>query len=243
MQDGNDQEITSLNDIGNLNPFRYRGYYFDSDTGLYYISSRYYDPEACRFLNADRLIDEAAGLQGANLFQYCGNNPVNHFDSIGQFVLTISACIAIGSVVIGALAFGHTAATSYKYTGSVDWFGAAVNGVSWGLTVYTMGMSVYGVYCNYSYSTGKTPVTSVNVGKRFVAPVNTPVEKLSLPPDKINAPNQIFKKTVILKFFRNEVTKCYLKNPGNIKQQALMETANFLVLIFLIMNGEIRGKQ
>ena len=46
IQDGNGQEITSQNDIGNLNPFRYRGYYFDSDTGLYYISSRYYDPEA-----------------------------------------------------------------------------------------------------------------------------------------------------------------------------------------------------
>ena len=221
--DANGKEITDQNNVAFINPIRYRGYYYDTETGFYYLKSRYYDPEVGRFINEDRLIDDGAGVQGTNLFIYCANNPVNNFDPTGQFVLTISACIAIGSIAIGTLAFGHTAATSYKYTGSVDWLGAIVNGLSWGLTAYTMGMSVYGVYCDYSYSTGKMPVTSVNFGKapapayppndgfnatprnstlfpgstiqrsggpqgRYVAPVDTPVTKLSLPPDKINAP-------------------------------------------------------
>lgn len=163
--DASGKEITDKNNVAFINPIRYRGYYYDTETGFYYLKSRYYDPEVGRFINEDRLIDDGAGVQGTNLFIYCANNPVNNFDSTGQFVLTISACIAIGSIAIGALAFCHTAITSYNYTGSVDWLGATVNGLSWGLTAYTMGMSVYGVYCDYSYSTGKAPVTSVNFGK------------------------------------------------------------------------------
>ena len=51
----NGAEITSASHIGNLNPFRYRGYYFDTNTGLYYLKSRFYDPETGRFLNADTI--------------------------------------------------------------------------------------------------------------------------------------------------------------------------------------------
>ena len=69
VQDGNGQEITSQNDIGNLNPFRYRGYYFDSDTGLYYLQNRYYDPQTCRFVNADGVISGIGdSVQGYNIF-------------------------------------------------------------------------------------------------------------------------------------------------------------------------------
>ena len=69
VQDGNGQEITSENDIGNLNPFRYRGYYFDSDTGLYYLQNRYYDPQTCRFVNADGVVSGIGdSVQGYNIF-------------------------------------------------------------------------------------------------------------------------------------------------------------------------------
>ena len=70
--------------LGVLNPFRYRGYYYDTESGLYYLNSRYYDPETGRFINADELIDTREP-QGYNLFQYCGNNPVNRMDSAGVF--------------------------------------------------------------------------------------------------------------------------------------------------------------
>ena len=82
VQDGNGQEITNAEHIANLNPFRYRGYYFNSETGLYYISSRYYDPEVGRWINADGELSEVGGdIRGYNLFAYCFNNPVNMDDS------------------------------------------------------------------------------------------------------------------------------------------------------------------
>ena len=69
-----------------LNPFRYRGYYYDSETGFYYVSSRYYDPEIGRWINADSVIAEVGGsVQGYNLFAYCFNNPVNMSDSSGHW--------------------------------------------------------------------------------------------------------------------------------------------------------------
>ena len=69
-----------------LNPFRYRGYYYDSETGYYYVSSRYYNSEIGRWINADSVIAEVGGsIPGYNLFAYCFNNPVNMSDSSGHW--------------------------------------------------------------------------------------------------------------------------------------------------------------
>ena len=65
------------------NPFRYRGYYYDSDLGMYYLQSRYYDPVVGRFINADSYLVNS--LLGYNLFAYCENNPVNKVDPTGHF--------------------------------------------------------------------------------------------------------------------------------------------------------------
>lgn len=69
--------------LGKLNPFRYRGYIYDEETELYWLRSRYYDPETGRFLNIDGLIDNR-GINTQNLFAYCGNNPVNRIDITGM---------------------------------------------------------------------------------------------------------------------------------------------------------------
>ena len=72
--------------IGNQNPFRYRGYYWDNDLQLYYLMSRYYDPATGRFINADMLdYLEPDSINGLNLYAYCGNDPVNRFDPSGHF--------------------------------------------------------------------------------------------------------------------------------------------------------------
>ena len=75
--------------IGELNPFRYRGYYYDSETGLYYLNARYYDPEVGRFVSADSLMSTGQGVLGNNMYSYCLNNPVKHKDSNGRYVDSI----------------------------------------------------------------------------------------------------------------------------------------------------------
>ena len=76
---------TSGIDLGSLNPFRFKGYVYDEESGLYYLTSRYYDPEIGRFLTPDNLEqldpEKAAGL---NLYVYCNNDPVLFFDPEGE---------------------------------------------------------------------------------------------------------------------------------------------------------------
>ena len=78
--------------LGAANPFRYRSYYWDSETGLYYLQSRYYNPEWGRFINADdpmALFYSGDELLGTNLFAYCNNNPANYLDNTGCFPISI----------------------------------------------------------------------------------------------------------------------------------------------------------
>ena len=84
ITDNNGNAITNPNHIGNLNPFRYRGYYQDTETGLYYLMSRYYDPITHRFINADGYFQSGTSILDANTFAYCGNNPVNLSDPNGE---------------------------------------------------------------------------------------------------------------------------------------------------------------
>ena len=72
-------------EIGACNSLRYRGYYYDSESGLYYLNTRYYDPSICRFVNADGYVSTGQGTQGYNMYSYCGFNPVNRIDVNGRF--------------------------------------------------------------------------------------------------------------------------------------------------------------
>ena len=75
--------LSATGAMAEINPLRYRGYYYDSETGFYYLQSRYYDPNTCRFINADSYASTGQGLMGYNMFAYCNNNSVNSADPAG----------------------------------------------------------------------------------------------------------------------------------------------------------------
>ena len=80
--------------IGTQNPFRYRGYYYDTETGLYYLNSRYYDPEVGRLLNADVAFGANQDVVSYNLFAYCSNNVTNYADPTGEVAISIPTFVA-----------------------------------------------------------------------------------------------------------------------------------------------------
>ena len=153
--------ISSSGTLADINPLRYRGYYYDTETGFYYLQSRYYDPEIGRFINADSYAStDATGLLSTNMFAYCENDPVNRSDPSGELFGTIS----------GLIVGGLTGALSAYINGDDILAGTitgAVNGGICGLIVdsgvFTGGISlllcgVTGVLCEASNqaANGKT---------------------------------------------------------------------------------------
>ena len=104
-------KVTSTQDtsgvsLATLNPFRYRKYVYDPETGLYCLGSRYYDPEVGRFVNADdfeTLTYQMDSVQGKNLYQYCFNNPINMQDEDGGWPKWVTQ-VLVGTAVIAAAA-------------------------------------------------------------------------------------------------------------------------------------------
>ena len=93
VTDANGAAITDSNHIANVNSLRYRGYYYDSETGLYYLQSRYYDPVVGRWINADipeTLTADFENMTQNNLFAYCSNNSVNMCDLDGFWAFAIA---------------------------------------------------------------------------------------------------------------------------------------------------------
>ena len=108
---GNCTIIKDTAGIAEVNPFRYRGYYYDAETGLYYLKTRYYDPEVGRFISQDDVSYlDPEHINGLNLYAYCGNNPVMFTDPNGtSFLLTLFIGALIAGVVSGAIKATTTA--------------------------------------------------------------------------------------------------------------------------------------
>ncbi len=106
-------------EIMEINPFRYRGYYWDKELNLYYLQTRYYDPQTGRFINADGIeyaLEQYKNINALNLYSYCNNNPImgidpegtinwkKIFNIIGVFAIMAAAVVvAVGALVTGGL--------------------------------------------------------------------------------------------------------------------------------------------
>ena len=106
--------VDTINEfIGYINPIRYRGYFFDNETSLYYLNARYYDSKLGRFISPDTLsiLDDTMGeINGLNLYMYCKDNPVNYCDPSGCFpLLTLGIILIVGSFAVG---FGSKASNN-----------------------------------------------------------------------------------------------------------------------------------
>ena len=111
----------TANTIAELNPFRYRSYYYDTETGFYFLKTRYYDPEVGRFITIDDLSYlDPESINGLNLYAYCLNNPVKYSDPNGTFIISGTAILiaALISAGIGAgIAAGSTVYRDYMDDG------------------------------------------------------------------------------------------------------------------------------
>ncbi len=129
-----------------VNPFLYKGYFYDEETGLYYNVTRYYNPEWGRFLNADDVSYlDPESINGLNLFTYCGNNPIMRIDPYGNAWWNpfswsadtwgaIGSAILVGASVVGlgalAVATGGLGGVAIMAVASGMGFGAGIGAVS-----------------------------------------------------------------------------------------------------------------
>lgn len=158
--------LSASGSMANVNPIRYRGYYYDTETNLYYLNSRYYDPETGRFISPDVI------AEGGNLYAYCQNDPVNRVDesgclsqkankiikgfAIAAVVVTAVVAVAVtaggaGAVAVGVATVALGAATSGLVGGLMNeaegeefangWVGGAVSGISQSIGTLAFGVA------------------------------------------------------------------------------------------------------
>ena len=157
--DASGVENTNADFIGNINPIRYRGYYFDVETNLYYLNSRYYDPEVGRFISLDA-VDYLApdSIHGLNLFAYCFNNPIMYADPSGHFVIsTLLISITLGAAFAVGTAYGtdviENIQDGFQWSDLInplkenwkEYVIAGLKGVVTGMGIYALETKVFGL--------------------------------------------------------------------------------------------------
>lgn len=125
----------SSNGLGRKNPFRFKGYYYDEELGMYYLNSRYYDPEVGRFISPDTtdILEVQDDLYDKNLYAYCDNNSVMRIDSSGAvWHLAVGAVVGVATQFVADVGIGLATGSSFGEVISslslVDYAAAAIGG-------------------------------------------------------------------------------------------------------------------
>ena len=135
---GNCAIVKDTAGIAEVNPYRYRGYYYDVETKLYYLKTRYYDPEVGRFISQDDVSYlDPEHINGLNLYAYCLNNPIMGVDPTGTFVLSAILIGLIAGAVVGAIIGGTVAGVTAYNNGARGWelFGWTMLGIGCGAVI------------------------------------------------------------------------------------------------------------
>ena len=186
-------DISENQEVSFLNPYTYRSYFYDSDTEMYFLKSRYYNPELHRFINADGYVQTGQGVLSLNTFAYCVNNPIIFADETGQFVGAI-----VGGI-IGAISGGISAKSNGRtvLSGVIGGFaggfacgliadaGAALSCVTGGLALAVIGGALAGAAGNYitqrvnarqktnaKYKNSKVPVSKGTKNQEIKSQIN-----------------------------------------------------------------------
>ena len=143
--------LSSSGSKAEINPLRYRGYYYDTETGFYYLQSRYYDPVTHRFINADSYSSTGQGIIGYNMFAYCNNSPVIQADHTGEFGLLTLVSAVVSAAVNVATTYIAAKATGQEYTLTDALVSAAIGAVNAipGAGPFTAG-GISGAYSAYT---------------------------------------------------------------------------------------------
>ena len=145
---------STATEIANLNPFRYRSYYLDTETGFYFLKTRYYDPEIGRFMTIDDLSYlDSENINGLNLYAYCGDNPIMHTDPSGHSILGTIALLLLSGVIV------HAATLTVSYAALHHEWGHSMQELIMGTPAYLLFVALpsvinywVGEYNKYIYS-------------------------------------------------------------------------------------------
>lgn len=155
--------IVDTSHIGIINPYRYRSYYYDKETNLYYLNNRYYSLLLKRFLNADNIIGANQDVMSYNLYAYCGNNPIMYLDSEGY---------GLFGVLVGAIKGGINGVTKIvtNVVSGEKWYrgvlGSTFGGFVEGYMLTTPGGFAWAGYVGALVENGTNELKSYFVGEK-----------------------------------------------------------------------------
>ena len=158
--------ITGDTVLGNRNPFKWKGYYYDTESEMYYCKSRYYIPAWCRWLNADSYAYlNFKDINGSNLFVYCNNNPIMFGDETGNLPKWVAWALSVTAIVVGvalcATGVGGAAGSILLASGAGSLIGGYVNEANGGsFTAGYIGGAVTGALCGYGAALGASAISS-----------------------------------------------------------------------------------